>query len=71
MNSRGVNPINMWMQHTDEGQVSIPLPKIEPIADDEHVRNFETDIVGLDGRHPPSRLIEQDAGLDCSGFERR
>jgi len=34
-------------------------PKIEPIADDEHVRNFETDIVGLDGRTRRAALLSR------------
>src|ERR1039458_7908395 len=39
--------VNMWMQHPNERQIAITLRKVQSVADDEEVGDFEPHIVRL------------------------
>ena len=40
-------------------EVAVPPGEVEAVADDEHVRHLEPDVVDLDGQEPPDRPVDQ------------
>ena len=57
---RGLNAFGQRVvaEHSDVGEVAIPLPEIQAVADHEAIRNFEADI--------PDRLEHAYFGADVS-----
>src|SRR5262245_35954605 len=62
--------VNVRMQHSDEGQITVTFGKIEAVADDEKVGYFKSDIIRLDVLNAAGGFVEQHAGLDPARFER-
>src|ERR1019366_80327 len=61
--------VNMWMQHPNERQIAITLRKVQSVADDEEVGDFEPHIVRLHRLDAPRRFVQQDACLDPARLE--
>src|SRR5688572_26223153 len=56
--------VDLWPQHADEPQIPIQVAKIEPIADDELIRDREAGVVHGNLDEPPGRLVEQRADAE-------
>src|SRR5690349_6524642 len=53
--------VDLRLEHADEAEVAIQLAIVEPIADDELVRDGETGVVDVDLDQAPCRLVKQRA----------
>src|SRR5688500_12573957 len=56
--------VDRRLQHADIRQVAVALVVVESVADDESVRDGETDVVDPDVGQAARRLVEQAADLD-------
>src|SRR5207248_2495223 len=50
-----------FVQHRDVRQVSVPLSVVQPVADDEAIRDLETDVANGDVGLPAPLLDEESA----------
>ncbi len=57
----------LGLQYAHERQISVPLPVVEPVADDEFVRDLEPDVVQGHVHQPPCSLVQQSADPQRGG----
>ena len=60
----------MRVQHADERQVAVTLGKVQPVADDEQIRNLEADVIRIHFFHAARGLVQQHADFDPARLER-
>src|SRR5690349_8795989 len=65
----GTCGVSLGLENPDEGQVAKAFGEVQSVADDEQIRDGESDIVSFDGFDPASGLVEQDAGAEPPGLQ--
>src|ERR1039457_4467598 len=61
--------VNVRMQPPHERQIAITLRKVQSVADDEEVGDFEPHIIRFHRLNASRRLVQQHARLDPARFE--
>ena len=61
--------MELCLQNSDTGEVSVALGEIQAVADDELVRDLETDEVGLELHFAARFLVEQHTAAEARGFQ--
>src|SRR5437867_4485318 len=61
--------IQIGMEDPDKWQVAIALGKIEPVTDNEQIRNVKANVIGVNVLNTPFGLLEQHAGFQTARLQ--